>query len=216
MRFGKSTVTAGQIQEQSPAQSALRQFADTFCSNFQKNRLTDFQNCRISLSWAALESSDPRASNGGSNVEIWPNAADLITVETSRLTRNWDWNQQKSWQKTFYFVNSAFSNVMRSAPKSQRPTFGPPLDVSGSELSSADRIIATWQTCEVVAPHFWKRDEMFEFWAKCVHKVHKSFRSTDCTADVSHCLLDCWQVKFVDVLLQTNIRRGVADVASKV
>ena len=69
-------------------------------------------------------------------------------------------------KKTFYFVNSAFSNVMRSAPKSQTPTFDPPLDASGSELSSAGRIIAVRQTCEVVAPHFWKRDEMFEFWAK--------------------------------------------------
>ena len=69
-------------------------------------------------------------------------------------------------KKTFYFVNSAFSNVMRSAPKSQTPTFDPPLDASGSELSSAGRIIAPRQTSEVVAPHFWKRNKMFEFWAK--------------------------------------------------
>ena len=113
------------------------------------------------------------------NVEIWPNAADLAGFEMSRLARNWVWNQQKSWQKTFYFVNSAFSNVMRSAPKSPTPTFGPPLDASGSELSSAGRIIAARQTCEAVAPHFCKRDEMFEFWAKWVHKVWKSCRSTD-------------------------------------
>ena len=83
-------------------------------------------------------------------------------------------------KKTFYFVNSAFSNVMRSAPKSQTPTFGPPLDASGSELSSAGGIIAVRQTCEAMAPHFWKRDEMFTFWAKWVHKVSKSCPSSDC------------------------------------
>ena len=55
------------------------------------------------LIWAALESSDPRASNGGPNVEIWPNAADLAGFEMSRLTRNWVWNQQKSWQKNILF-----------------------------------------------------------------------------------------------------------------
>ena len=77
-------------------------------SNFQKNRRTDFQNCRSSLIWAALESSDPRASNGGPNVEIGPNAADLITVEMSRLTRNWVWNQQKSWQKNIFFCQLGF------------------------------------------------------------------------------------------------------------
>ena len=85
-----------------------REFVDIFCSNFQKNRLTDFQKCRISLIWAALESSDPRASNGGPNVEIWPNAADLITVEMSRLTWNWVWNQQKSWQKNISFCQLGF------------------------------------------------------------------------------------------------------------
>ena len=89
-------------------QSVLRQFVDLFCSNFQKNRLTDFQKCRISLIWAALESSDPGASNGGPNVEIWPNAADLITVEMSRLTRNWVWNQPKSWQKNILFCQLGF------------------------------------------------------------------------------------------------------------
>ena len=48
-------------------------------------------------------------------------------------------------KKTFYFVNSVFSNVMISAPKSQSPTFDPPLDASGSELSNAGRIIALRQ-----------------------------------------------------------------------
>ena len=57
-------------------------------------------------------------------------------------------------KKTFHFVNSAFSNVMRSAPKSPTPTFGPSLDASGSELSSAGRIIALRQTCEAVAQYF--------------------------------------------------------------
>ena len=50
--------------------SVLRQFMDLFCSNFQKNRLTDFQKCRVSLIRSALETSDPGASNGGPNVEI--------------------------------------------------------------------------------------------------------------------------------------------------
>ena len=50
--------------------SELRQFVDLFCFNFQKKRLTDFQKCRIALISDALESSDPGASNGGSNVEI--------------------------------------------------------------------------------------------------------------------------------------------------
>ena len=58
-------------------QSELRRFVNIFCSNFQKNRLTDFQKCRIALIWGALEISDPGASNGGSNVEIGPNAVDL-------------------------------------------------------------------------------------------------------------------------------------------
>ena len=84
-------------------------------------------------------------------------------------------------KKTFYFVNSAFSNVMRSAPKSQTPTFDSPLDASRSEVSSAVRIIAARETCEILAPHFWKRDEMIEFWAKWVHKVPKSCQSSDCT-----------------------------------
>ena len=35
--------------EVSPVQSVFRQFLDLFCSNFQENRLTDFQKCPISL-----------------------------------------------------------------------------------------------------------------------------------------------------------------------
>ena len=116
-----------------------------------------------------------------------------IEFETSKKVDN----------KTFYFVNSAFSNVMRSAPKSQTPTFDPPLDASGSELSSAGRIIAARQTCEAVAPHFWKRDEMFEFWAKCVHKVSKSCRSTDCTPAHTWAQKTFFCVKFPKTKLNT-------------
>ena len=90
----------------SGVQSVLRRFV--FCSNFQKNRLVDFQKCRIFLIWAALETSDPGASNGGSNVQIWLNAADLIAVEMSRLTRNWVWNQQKSWQNILFCQSDQF------------------------------------------------------------------------------------------------------------
>ena len=54
----------------SAVQSVLRQFVNLFCSNFQKNHLTDFQKCRIALIRGALESSAPGASNVGSNVEI--------------------------------------------------------------------------------------------------------------------------------------------------
>ena len=64
------------------------------------------------------------------------------------------------------FVSSAFSNVLRSVPKSQTPTFDPPLDASGSELSSAGRIITLRQTCEAVAPHFWRTRRNVRFLSK--------------------------------------------------
>ena len=76
---------------------------DTFCSNFQKNGPTDFQKSRKALILGALESYDPGASNGVSNVEIWPNAANLVSFDLSRFTRNWVWNRQKSWQKLTFF-----------------------------------------------------------------------------------------------------------------
>ena len=50
--------------------AVLRRFVDTFCSNFQKNGPTDFQKSRKALILCALESYDPGASNGVSNVEI--------------------------------------------------------------------------------------------------------------------------------------------------
>ena len=54
----------------STVQAVLRRFVDTFCSNFQKNGPTDFQKSRKALILGALESYDPGASNGVSNVEI--------------------------------------------------------------------------------------------------------------------------------------------------
>ena len=44
--------------------------------------------CRTTLIQSALESSDPRASNGGSNVRIRPLGVDLITFEMAELPKN--------------------------------------------------------------------------------------------------------------------------------
>ena len=93
---------------------------------------------------------------------------------------------------------------MRSAPKSPTPTFDPPLDAWGSELSSAGRIIALRQTCEVVAPYFWKRDEMFEFRAKSVHKVPKSCRIADSTGIGTPLKLLKWKNAFLWAKLTKN------------
>ncbi|MDP6304236.1 MAG: hypothetical protein QF657_06755 [Candidatus Nitrosopelagicus sp.] len=59
-----------------------------------------------------------------------------------------------NYNKKILLINSVISNAMRSAQKSQTPTFDPPLDASGSELSSVGRIIAARQTCEVAALYF--------------------------------------------------------------
>ena len=57
----------------------------TFCSHFQKKWLTDFQTYRKILIRSALKSSDPGASNEGSNFEIRLIGADLVSFEVARL-----------------------------------------------------------------------------------------------------------------------------------
>ena len=59
----------------------------TFCSQFQKKELTDFQTYPKILIRGALKSTDPGASNGGSNLEIRPLEADLVSFEVARLPK---------------------------------------------------------------------------------------------------------------------------------
>ena len=49
---------------------------------------TRSQVCRVASNQSALETSDPGASNGGSNVEIRPHGADLVSLEVARLPQN--------------------------------------------------------------------------------------------------------------------------------
>ena len=112
----------------SSVQAVLKRFVDTFCSKFQKNGPTGFQKSRKALILGALESYDPGASNGVSNVEIWPNAANLVSFDVSRFTRNLVWNRQKGWQKLTYFCQHGhFKRDEISSKKSDsdgRPTVG--------------------------------------------------------------------------------------------
>ena len=84
-------------------QSVLRQFVDTFCSHFQKNGFTAFQTWRTDLIWRALETSDPGASNRGSNVEIWPPGPNLARFKMAKLPRNWVF-LAKLLTKNLYFL----------------------------------------------------------------------------------------------------------------
>ena len=56
-------------------------------SRFQKWGATASQVCRTAIIRPALESSDPDASNGGSNVGVWLFGADLIAFEIAELTK---------------------------------------------------------------------------------------------------------------------------------
>ena len=56
-----------------------------FTYDFHKNRFLRSQVCRVELIQSALESSDPGASNVGSNVEIWHFGAVLSTFKAVKL-----------------------------------------------------------------------------------------------------------------------------------
>ena len=73
------------LQFISEVQSVLRHFVDTFCSHFQKKWIRGLQTCRKILIRSALKSTDPGSSNGGSNFEIGPLEADLVSFEVARL-----------------------------------------------------------------------------------------------------------------------------------
>ena len=67
-------------------QSVRRHFVVTFWFHFQKKWIRGFQTCRKILIRSALKSSDPGASNGGSNLELRPLEADLVSSEVARLS----------------------------------------------------------------------------------------------------------------------------------
>ena len=78
-------------------QSELQQLLETLwtyfaqnsniSSRFQKWGATASQVCRTAIIRPVLESFDPDASNGGSNVGVWLFGADVITFEKSELTK---------------------------------------------------------------------------------------------------------------------------------
>ena len=72
---------------QSRHSSAIRtrHFVVTFCSQFQKKGLTDFQTHLKILIRSPLKSTDHAASNGGSNFEIRHSGAALVSFEVARL-----------------------------------------------------------------------------------------------------------------------------------
>ena len=67
----------------SPGKSVLLRLVDTFCSHFQKKCFVRSQVCRMVLIRSALESTDPGASNGGSNFEFQPLGVNLVSFEVS-------------------------------------------------------------------------------------------------------------------------------------
>ena len=69
----------------SPGVQSVRHFVDTFCSQFQKMRITGLQTHLKILIRSTLKSTDPGASNGGSNFEIRPLEADLVSFEVAML-----------------------------------------------------------------------------------------------------------------------------------
>ena len=78
------------ILTQTAGQSVLRQFVDTVCGYFQKKCTVRSRVCRTALNQSALESTNPGASNGGSNFEIKAFGADLVDFEVTRLPQIWE------------------------------------------------------------------------------------------------------------------------------
>ena len=67
------------------ASQVLRNFVETFWFQFQKKCFRGFQTRHETLIRSALKSIDPGASNGGSNFEIRPLEAELVSVEVARI-----------------------------------------------------------------------------------------------------------------------------------
>ena len=87
----------------------------------------------------ALESTTPDASNGGSNFEIQPLGADLMSFEVARLPQNW---QKISPENSELFGAPATSNVTKSVPSGRILVFDPSLNLPGLGLSTALRVRA--------------------------------------------------------------------------
>ena len=93
--------------------------------------------CRTTLIRSALESTDPGASNGGSNVGNTTAGAGVTIFEMTRLAYNGFEIGKIVDKKIVLFGNSAVSNVVKST-LSRRPSASePPFDAPGSVFSSA-------------------------------------------------------------------------------
>ena len=101
--------------------------------------------CRKVLIRSALESSDPRASNGGSNFTFRHFGADMATFEVAGELRTSTDRQMKG-----FLVRHATLKAAMSAAKCRKMKFDPPLDAPGSGFSSARRINIVRQTLERV------------------------------------------------------------------
>ena len=92
--------------------TTLRQSDVSFFFSFSEKCLYRLWFVSCSFEWSALESSDPGASDGSSNVGIWLNGANLMCFEVLWLARNWVWKLITT--KAAFFVNLDIDAKKRS------------------------------------------------------------------------------------------------------
>ena len=117
--------------------------------DFQKKIVLRTRVCRTALIWSALESTDPDASNGGSNFEFRHFGAELVPFELEKKFQNLvspkSVRKFSSEQRFQSFSKSQSSTITRFAPKCRRSEFDPQLNAPGSGLSSALKLSAVRQ-----------------------------------------------------------------------
>ena len=133
------------------------------CSGFHKTVAIASCVCRRILIRRALESPDPGASNGGSNVVIRHSGADMVALEVAGWPRISNLSKEITWLRFEILGHQATSKATTSAPKCRISTFDPPFDAPGSGLSSALRINIVRHTCDRMAHFLWTLDKNCHF-----------------------------------------------------
>ena len=100
------------------------------------------QTLGTALIRSALGRTDPGASNGGSNFEMWTLGADLVSFEEANLPHNW-----KLGNEICYLI---FWYPTRSVPNGRIKMFDPPFIAPGLGLSCALWISAVRHIWELV------------------------------------------------------------------
>ena len=98
--------------------------------------------CPTALVRSALESPDPGASNGGSNVELRHFGADMAASKVVGSPRISNISTQIAWPKFEILGDPTALEVAMSAPKCRNSTFEAPLDAPEAGLPSALQISA--------------------------------------------------------------------------